>query len=78
MYQIYVIPAQTCYIGESLVAAKNVRAANGLIRAFKDSDPYNQFDSFGYGFVDEEDAIEGSMCDRDGIIHHGIRYHPCI
>lgn len=76
MNKIYVIPHESCYIGESLIAAPSAEEANKMISDWKKSDLYNQYDSFGYGYVDENDVIEGAEIPHTGFLHHGIVYLP--
>lgn len=76
MNNIYVIPSKSGYIGESLIAAPDAETANQMITEFKESDPGNKFDSFGYDFVDESDVIEGVEIPHIGFLHHGIVYLP--
>lgn len=76
MNKIYIIPSESGYIGESLVAASNAEEANKMITDFKKSDPYNRYDSFGYGYVTEDDTIEDAEIPHSGFLHHGIRYLP--
>ena len=74
MYKVYEIPVEYCYDGTSLVAANSAEEANEFIKSFKESDPNNECDSFGYGFVDEHDIIPHIYADIEGIINYGIRY----
>ena len=76
MNKIYIIPSESGYIGESLIAAPSAKEANTMITDFKKSDPYNQYDSFGYGYVTEDDVIEDAEIPHSGFLHHGIRYLP--
>ena len=76
MNKIYIISSESGYIGESLIAASNAKEANAMITDFKKSDLYNQYDSFGYGYVTEDDVIEDAEIPHSGFLHHGIRYLP--
>ena len=76
LYKVYQIPSKIYYSGYSLIAANSVEEANKMIETFKESDPRNLQDSFGYRLVDEYDIIEGLYADHDGFILHGINYHP--
>lgn len=71
MYKVYEISAECCYDGTSLVAAKNAEEANKFIKSFKESDPHNDCDSFGYCFVDEYDIIPHIFSDMEGIRYYG-------
>ena len=75
MYKVYIInPLLSCYCGASFVAAKTAQKANEFIKSFKKSDPDNKCNSYGYSFVDEEDALNGIYSDDEGIVHMGISY----
>lgn len=76
MYKVYAVPSRRDYAGYSFVAANSAEEANRMIEAFKESDSSNFYDSYGYGSVDEEDAIDSLHADHDGFIFHGIYYHP--
>lgn len=76
LYKVYFVPCKMYYTGYSLIAANTAEEANKMIEAFKESDPSNLYDSFGYGFTDEKDVIKSLHADHDGFILHGIYYHP--
>lgn len=76
LYKVYKILCKMYYSGYSLIAANSAEEANKMIEAFKESDPSNLYDSFGYRLVDEGDVIESLRADHDGFILHGIYYYP--
>lgn len=76
LYKVYRIYSKIDYTGYSLIAAKTAEEANWMIEDFKKSDTKNRLDSYGYDYVDENDAIEDLYSDRVGFILHGIDYHP--
>ena len=75
MYKVYKVEPQMHYHGMSLVAADSAEEANLFISDFKRYDTNNWSDSWGYCEVDEDDAIEGVLSERKGIVLHGIYYY---
>ena len=78
MYKVYKVEPQMHYHGMSLVAAVNAIEANSIIADFKKDDTNNWNDSWGYCEVDENDAIEGLLSERKGIVLYGIYYYGGI
>ena len=75
MYKVYKVEPQIYYHGISLVAANSAVEANSIITDFKKNDTNNWNDSWGYCEVDENDAIEGLLSERKGIVLYGIYYY---
>ena len=75
MYKVYKVEPQMYYHGMSLVAATCAEEANLIISEFKKDDTNNWSDSWGYCEVDEDDAIEGLLSERKGIVLYGIYYY---
>ena len=74
-FSVYKIsPNQGCYMGNALVAANNAIEANEFIDSFKEHDKHNDSDSWGYGYVDEDDKIDCLFSTVTGIIDYGIWY----
>lgn len=73
-YKVYASQAKCAYSGYSLVAAECATRANEIIQEFQDEDTDNNFDSWGYEKVSEDDVIESLHSYEEGIIHHGIMY----
>ena len=78
MYKVYKVEPQMHYHGMSLVAANNAEEANSIIADFKRDDTNNWNASWGYCEVDENDAIEGLLSERKGIVLYGIYYYGGI
>ena len=76
MNKVYRIYSKMGYTGYSLIAAETAEEANWMIEDFKESDTRNLLDSYGYDYVNENDAIENLYSDCVGFILHGIDYHP--
>ena len=74
VYKVYASQAKSSYNGCSLIAAESATRANEIIQEFQDEDTENNFDSWGYEKVSEDDAIESLYAVEEGIIHHGIMY----
>lgn len=74
-YKVYEIMANNCYIGVSLVAANTAEEANKYIYEFKNKDENNDFNSFGYSKVSEDDVIENIWSEELGIIKYDIHYY---
>ncbi len=73
VYEIY--PSGSCYSGKALVGAESVEQANEFILKFKKEDPLNRYDSWGYGYVDDELPLRHLFSDTLGIINYGIYYN---
>lgn len=73
-YKVYASQAKCAYNGYSLIAAESATRANEIIQEFQDEDPDNNFDSWGYGKVSEDDVIEFLHSYEERIIHHGIMH----
>lgn len=74
-YNVYLInPSLGCYSGVSVVAGETSDEANEFIMNFKEDDKTNDFDSFGYDFVTEEDRMEFVYAEEKGILLWGIYY----
>lgn len=73
-YRVYEISSSVGYDGIAIVAADNAEAANVIIKNFKDDDPQNREDSFGFKFVTEDDLIPELSSHMPGIILNRIIY----
>lgn len=74
MMKVYEISSNVHYYGIALVAANSAEEANEYIMKFKEDDPNNILDSFGYSFVDEDDCLEDLSSNKAGIVYYGISY----
>lgn len=74
MNKIYKVDPAAYYLGFALIAAPNAAAANEMIAEYKTSDPTNQWDSFGFTYVTEEDAIDDIYSNLTSIIYNSIQY----
>ena len=74
LHKVYRIYPHGPYNGYSLIAADSVEEANKGIEEFRNSDPHNDFDSYGYSDVSEGDLEEDLFSTRLGIILQGIYY----
>lgn len=74
VYEIY--PSRSCYSGIALVGAESVEQANEFILKFKKEDSLNHCDSWGYGYVDDDELpLRHLFSDTLGIIDYGIYYN---
>ena len=74
-FSVYKIsPSKGCYTGNALVAANNAIEANKFIDSFKEHDEHNECDSWGYGYVTEDEKIDNVFSTVDGILDYGIWY----
>ena len=72
LHKVYRIYSRGVYEGYSLVAADSVEEANKFIEDFRNSDPHNECDSYGYSDVSECDLEEKLFSTELGIILKGI------
>ena len=74
-FPVYKIePNQNCYCGTALIVAESVDQANNFIDDFIRSDRYNKYDSWGYGYVIEDNRIDCLFSTVTGILDYGIWY----
>ena len=74
MNKIYKVDPATYYFGFALIAAPDAATANEMIAEYKASDPTNQWDSFGFTYVTEEDVIDDIYSNITSIIYNNIQY----
>lgn len=74
MYKVYEVTPKAYYYGYALVAAHTAAEANEHISVFKECDPTNKYDSWGWDYVSEDDVIENIFADCEGIMRDNIRY----
>lgn len=73
-FNVYRVYAGVHYGGFALVGANSAEEANVYITDFKESDKNNTFDSLGYGYVTEEDKIDGIWSKKSNFIMQDIYY----
>lgn len=73
-HKVYRIYPHGPYNGYSLIAADSVDEANKAIEEFRNSDPHNDLDSYGYSDVSEADLEEDLFSTRLGFVIQGIYY----
>lgn len=73
MYKVYSCGSKNHYMGTALIAAESADEANQIIQVFKNSDPNNKADSWGYETVTESDHYD-QFADEKGILESTIRY----
>lgn len=74
MYKVYHMNPKFCYNGFALIAAMSAEEANEYIANYKEQDPYNIGNSYGWTYVYEDDAIENLTSSVGGIIYDCIYY----
>ena len=74
MYKVYYMSPSSCYSGFALIAAMSAEEANECIANFKERDSNNKYDSYGWTYVYEDDAIEELSSNVGGIIYDHIYY----
>lgn len=72
--KVYHMDPGVCYNGYALIAAESAEQANEMILDYKKSDPHNKYDSFGFCYVDEMDAIDSLTSSETGIIYNRVYY----
>lgn len=73
-YGVYKCNSLMHYEGYSLIGADSAKQARKIVSEFQKQDEKNEYDSWGYGTVEEDDLIEGIWSESEGIIHMGIHY----
>lgn len=74
IYKVYCVHSKNHYNGSAYVAAENAEKANEIIRKYKENDPNNKSDSWGWSEVKENNYID-ELSDIHGILDNDIRYY---